>query len=114
MRRRPLILTAIGLAALVIAYAVYWFMLSRIVAQDIAGWTGFYRSQGYAVSYEVPPLSGFPFAVTARFIHPDVAAPDGRPMSCNSRAWAARNYPSPGHKRARSRSRPICSASMCI
>ena len=78
MRRRPLILTAIGLAALVIVYAVYWFMLARIVAQDIAGWTGFYRSQGYAVSYEVPPLSGFPFAVTARFIHPDVAAPDGR------------------------------------
>ena len=77
MRRRPLILTAIGLAALVIAYAVYWFMLARIVAQDIAGWTGFYRSQGYAVSYEVPPLSGFPFAVTARFLHPDVAAPDG-------------------------------------
>ena len=78
MRRRPLIFIAIGLAALVIAYAVYWFILARIVAQDIAGWTGFYRSQGYAVSYEVPPLSGFPFAVTARFIHPDIAAPDGR------------------------------------
>ena len=60
MRRRPLILTAIGLAALVIAYAVYWFVLARIVAQDIAGWTGFYRSQGYAVSYEVPPLSRLP------------------------------------------------------
>jgi len=77
MRRRPLILAAIGLAALVIAYAVYWFILARIVAQDIAGWTGFYRSQGYAVSYEVPPLSGFPFAVTARFINPDIAAPNG-------------------------------------
>ena len=77
MRRRSLIFIAIGLAALVIAYAVYWFMLARIVAQDIATWTSYYRSQGYAVSYEVPPLSGFPFAVTARFIHPDVAAPNG-------------------------------------
>jgi len=77
MRRRSLIFIAIGLAALVIAYAVYWFMLARIVAQDIATWTAYYRSQGYAVSYEVPPLAGFPFAVTARFIHPDVAAPNG-------------------------------------
>ena len=34
MRRRPLILTAIGLASLVIAYAIYWFMVARIVAQD--------------------------------------------------------------------------------
>lgn len=77
MRRRTLVLAALGLAALAILYTGYWFILARIVAQDIAGWVGFYRSQGYAISYSQPPLGGFPFAVTARFVNPDVVAPDG-------------------------------------
>src|SRR5215468_5247507 len=77
MRRRSLVLLAIGLAALAILYTAYWFLLARIVARDIAAWADFYRSRGYAVSYSQPPLEGFPFAVTARFLHPDVVAPTG-------------------------------------
>jgi hypothetical protein len=77
MRRRPLAFAALGLAALAILYTAYWFALARIVARDIADWVAFYRSQGYAISYSQPPLAGFPFAVTARFVDPDVVAPSG-------------------------------------
>lgn len=77
MRRRTLVFAAIGLSALAILYTGYWFLLARIVAQDIADWATFYRSQGYAISYSQPPLAGFPFSVTARFVNPDVVAPSG-------------------------------------
>jgi Uncharacterized protein conserved in bacteria (DUF2125) len=77
MRRRPLAFAALGLAALAILYTAYWFALARTVARDVAAWVAFYRSQGYAISYSQPPLAGFPFAVTARFVDPDVVAPSG-------------------------------------
>jgi len=94
MRRRTYVLAALGLAALAILYTAYWFILARIVAQDIADWAAFYRSQGYAVSYSQPPLEGFPFAVTAHFINPDVVAPSGlwrwrtAEMRLTIRPWA--------------------------
>jgi hypothetical protein len=78
MRRRPLIIAAVGLAALAIAYTVYWFVLAGIVAQDIENWAALNRRQGYAISYTQPALSGFPWAVTARFVDPDIVAPGSR------------------------------------
>jgi hypothetical protein len=94
MRRRTFVLTACGLAALTIVYSVYWFILARIVAQDLADWAAFYRSEGYAISYSQPPLDGFPFTVTAHFINPDVVAPSGlwrwrtAEMRLTIRPWA--------------------------
>src|SRR5215472_5737857 len=94
MRRRTYVLAALGLAALAILYTAYWFILARIVAQDIADWAAFYRGQGYAVSYSQPPLQGVPFAVTAHFINPDVVAPSGlwrwrtAEMRLTIRPWA--------------------------
>ena len=94
MRRRTFVLAALGLAALAILYTAYWFVLARTVARDIADWAAFYRSQGYAVSYSLPPLEGFPFAVTAHFINPDVVAPSGlwrwrtAEMRLTLRPWA--------------------------
>ena len=94
MRRRIFVLAALGLAALAILYTAYWFVLARTVAQDIADWAAFYRSQGYAVSYSQPPLEGYPFAVTAHFINPDVVAPSGlwrwrtAEMRLTIRPWA--------------------------
>jgi hypothetical protein len=77
MPRRLLISATLGIAVLVVAYTVYWFLLARTVDRDIAAWVGFYRQQGYAISYSRARLDGFPFGVEARFLAPDVAAPHG-------------------------------------
>ncbi len=77
MRRRPLIFTAIGFAVLLIAYAIYWFVLARIVAGDIADWASQQRAQGFAVAFGEPAIAGFPLAVRARMAAPNIAAPGG-------------------------------------
>jgi len=77
MRRRPLIFAAIGLAVLLIAYTIYWFLLAHIVRGDIADWTSQQRAQGFTVAFGEPVIGGFPFAVRARMAAPDITAPDG-------------------------------------
>jgi len=76
MRRRTVILAAVGVALLAVAYTIYWFALAGIVARDIAAWAELNRSRGYAISYVEPVLGGFPLAVTVRFVDPDIASPD--------------------------------------
>src|SRR5262249_48285685 len=70
MLRRLLILATLGIAVLAVAYTVYWLLLARTVDRDIAAWVGFYRQQGYRISfgYSRSPLAGFPFAVRAGFL----------------------------------------------
>ncbi len=75
--RRSLIL-AIGFVVLVAAYCIYWFVLARIVAADIANWRDQQRSLGYTVSFaEQPAIDGFPFSLRAHLGTPDITAPDG-------------------------------------
>ena len=77
MRRRPLIFAAIGLAVLLLAYTIYWFVLAHIVRGDIADWAGQQRAQGFTVAFGEPVIGGYPFAVSARMTAPDIAAPGG-------------------------------------
>jgi hypothetical protein len=73
--RRSLIL-AIGLVVLVAAYCVYWFVLARIVAADIANWRDQQRSLGYTVTFaDQPAIDGFPFSVRAHLGTPDITGP---------------------------------------
>ncbi len=75
--RRP-ILVAIALVVLVAAYCLYWFVLTRIVAADIANWRDQQRAQGYAVTFaEQPAIDGFPFSVRAHLGTPDITGPGG-------------------------------------
>ena len=107
MRRRPLIFTAIGLCALVVAYAIYWFVLARIVARDIADWASQQRAQGFAVAFGEPVIDGFPLAVRARLPAPNIAAPDGLwhwqgpDTELRVAPWAPRDlrFAAPGHHR---------------
>jgi hypothetical protein len=78
MRRRSVIIAAIGLAALATAYVFYWFLLARTIGQDISTWTALRRSEGYAVSYAQSPIEGFPLSVTVRFRDPQIVSPGGR------------------------------------
>ena len=76
--RRLLILAAVGLVVLVAAYCVYWFVLARIVASDIANWRDQQRALGYTVSIaEQPAIDGFPFSLHAHLGGPDIIAPGG-------------------------------------
>jgi hypothetical protein len=76
--RRLLILAAVGLVVLVAAYCVYWFVLTRIVAADIAKWRDQQRALGYTVTIaEQPAIDGFPFSLRAQLGPPDIAAPGG-------------------------------------
>ena len=77
MRRRPLIFSAIGLAVLLIAYPIYWFVLARIVARDIADWATQRRAEGFVVTIGAPVIGGFPLAVRAQMATPNITAPDG-------------------------------------
>ena len=76
--RRLTILAAVGFVVLVAAYCVYWFVLTRIVATDIANWRDQQRALGYTVTIaEQPAIDGFPFSLRAHLGPPDIAAPGG-------------------------------------
>src|SRR5450755_3485428 len=76
--RRLVILAAVGLVVLVAAYCVYWFVLTRIVAADIANWRDQQRALGFTVTIaEQPAIDGFPFSLRAHLGPPDITAPGG-------------------------------------
>jgi hypothetical protein len=76
--RRLMILAAVLLVVLVAAYCVYWFVLTRIVASDIANWRDQQQALGYTVIIaEQPAIDGFPFSLRAHLGPPDITAPGG-------------------------------------
>jgi hypothetical protein len=107
MSRRTPIFVAIGLAGLVAFYVGYWFVLARIMRQDIDNWTQNQRAAGYTVSMGEPQIDGFPFAVRARMAAPAVAAPgglwqwQGPDLDLTIRPWAPLDwqFAAPGHHR---------------
>ncbi len=107
MRRRPLIFAALGLAVVLVAYTIYWFVLAHILRGDIADWTGQRRAEGFTVAFGEPVIGGFPFAVSARMTAPEITAPDGLwhwrgpDTELRVRPWAPLDlsFASPGHHR---------------
>jgi hypothetical protein len=107
MGRRTPLLVAMGLVGLAAIYVGYWFVLARIMRQDIDNWTASQRAAGYAVSMSEPQIGGFPFAVRARMMAPAVTAPgglwhwQGPDLDLSIRPWAPLDwqFAAPGHHR---------------
>ena len=105
MRRHPLITAAVVLVVLIVAHAIYWFVLAHIVAKDIVDWANQQRAQGFIVSYGEPEIGGFPGPVRAYLANPDIAAPgslwhwQGPEVELRVPPWAPLDllFSAPGH-----------------
>lgn len=65
---------AVLAAVLAALYVVYWFTMALQLRSGIAEWAAARRTEGIAVTYQGPELSGFPFRVRARLENPTMQA----------------------------------------
>lgn len=90
MSRKPkrLITLAVAIvAAALVGYTAYWFVLAGEARESIARWAENWRAEGYAVSHAEPELVGFPLSLRARLAAPSV----GRGVGAQAWRWRGEN-----------------------
>ncbi len=61
MRRKILVVIALGIAAAV--YAGYWYSAAELVQRGLLDWSAARRSEGYTIGWDRTEVGGFPFAL---------------------------------------------------
>ena len=65
------------LAALSIAYVVFWFFMAGELRDGVVRWSEARRAEGYTVLFSRLRISGFPFVLRLDLERPGLGAPDG-------------------------------------
>ncbi len=65
------------LAALSIAYVVFWLFMAGELRDGVARWSEARRAEGYTVLFSRLRISGFPFVLRLDLERPGLGAPDG-------------------------------------
>lgn len=65
------------LAALSIAYVVFWLFMAGELRDGVARWSGERRAEGYTVLFSRLRISGFPLLLRLDLEQPGLGAPDG-------------------------------------
>ncbi|WP_422364911.1 DUF2125 domain-containing protein [Pelagibius sp.] len=91
-RKRLSIALAATLCLLFMGLTGYWFWASEALAEGIERWRGQQIERGYAIAYDGPQMSGFPFALTVTFDQPKVTSPqdltwEGPTISGKAKLW---------------------------
>ena len=97
--RRPLAIALAAAAVLLLAagYSLFWLSAAGTVSDGLAAWSAARRGEGFAVAYDPPVSSGFPFSLRLRLGHPSVAQPAQRwhwraeAVEAETRPWAFRH-----------------------
>lgn len=71
---RLAVVCGLAVAVGVALYVVYWFTMAMQLRSGIAEWAAARRTEGVAVTFQGPELSGFPFRVRARLENPAMRA----------------------------------------
>ena len=80
MSRKPkrLVTLAVAIvAAALLGYTAYWFVLAGEARESIARWSENWRAEGYEVSHAEPELGGFPLSLRASLAAPSVGRGGG-------------------------------------
>jgi hypothetical protein len=90
---RRILLTALAIVVLVVAYVAYWQVTSRIVERAITDWMADEREAGARVEASAIEVGGFPLAIAATaedivLERPDGLSWHGRRLIAEARPWS--------------------------
>ncbi len=77
-RRRCLLIALALLLVAAGAYTAFWFHTAGLARDGLAAWTSARLAEGYAVAYDGPEISGYPWHLRIRLDRVALAAPGGR------------------------------------
>ncbi len=74
---KPGLIALVVLAALSIAYVVFWLFMAGELRDGVARWSEERRAEGYTVLFSRLHIGGFPFVLRLDLERPGLGAPDG-------------------------------------